>query len=196
MHKIIPDRAVVIPNEAKLVFGGEIFDVYQWQQALFDDSMATFEMLKRPDTVVAICVVDDQILVIEDEQPHAGKRTSFPGGRVDSTDVSIEAAARREVLEETGYSFTQWRLIKVQQPHTKIEWFVYILLAWDTASQASPRLDAGEKIDVRKVSFEELKQMVVDKVGYLKDAQDLFTNVSNVEDLLALPEFAGKEVDR
>ncbi len=36
-----------IPPNAKRVFKGIIFDVYQWQQKMFDGSKETFEMLKR-----------------------------------------------------------------------------------------------------------------------------------------------------
>ena len=68
MKKVIPSDAVLVPNQAERVFKGMIFDVYQWPQKFFDGTEGTFEMLKRPDTVSVICVVDDKILVIDDEQ--------------------------------------------------------------------------------------------------------------------------------
>ena len=196
MKKIIPDNAILIPEDAERVFQGKIFDVYQWPQALFDDSKVTFEMLKRPDTVVAICVVDNQILVINDEQPHHGSRKSFPGGRVDQGDESIEAAAQREVAEETGYSFRQWRLIKVWQPHTKIEWFVHLFLAWDVAGREEPHLDAGEKITLERHSFQDLKTLTLNKVGYLGDAQDTFAKLDSLDQLLEVPLYSGQPVNR
>src|ERR1700733_8127048 len=100
MKKIIPPSAVLIPDQAKRVFKGEIFDVYQWPQTMFDGTAATFEMLKRPDTVQAIAVVDDKILVLNDEQPHRGARLTFPGGRADKSNESTDAAIKREVHEE------------------------------------------------------------------------------------------------
>lgn len=196
MNKVIPEHSVLIPDEAQMVFKGQIFDVYQWSQQLFDGSSHTFEMLKRPDTVVAICIVDDQILVVNDEQPHFGLRKSFPGGRVDDSDASIEDAARREVAEETGYRFNEWRLIKVSQPHLKIEWFVYVLLAWDATAQSAPHLDAGEKITVEQHTFSELKELVLNKAGYLADAQDLLGGIDNLDQLLELPAYDGKTVNR
>jgi ADP-ribose pyrophosphatase len=196
MKKIIPEDAVLIPDEAKRRFKGMIFDVYQWPQELFDGSEHTFEMLKRPDTVTAICVVEDKILVVTDEQPHLGARQSFPGGRVDETDATIEAAAQREVTEETGYSFKNWRLIKVSQPYRKMEWFVYVLLAWDVASKQAPHLDAGERITARSLPFEELKALVGKNIGYLGESIDLLEGVTNLKQLLALPEFNGPIVDR
>jgi 8-oxo-dGTP pyrophosphatase MutT (NUDIX family) len=196
MKKIIPEDAVLVPDEATLAFKGMIFDTYQWPQALFDGSSHTFEMLKRPDTVTAICVVEGEILVIDDEQPYLGSRRSFPGGRVDETDASIEAAAQREVLEETGYSFQNWRLVKVSQPYRKMEWFVYVFLAWDVAGQQPAKLDAGERITVQSLSFDELRALIMKQVGYLGESSDLFESLAGLEQLLALPEFSGQTVDR
>jgi 8-oxo-dGTP pyrophosphatase MutT (NUDIX family) len=196
MKKVIPEDSVLIPDQAERVFKGQIFDVYQWPQPFFDGSMGTFEMLKRPDTVSVIGLVEgDKILVIDDEQPYTGLRRSFPGGRVDETDESIIAAAQREMLEETGYSFKSWRLIKVWQPHTKLEWFVHILLAWGPAGKQAPRPDPGEKITVKELPFEDLKDLVINKSGYLGESTDIFENIDSSEQLLSLPEFPGQQVD-
>ncbi|HVX56477.1 MAG TPA: NUDIX hydrolase [Candidatus Saccharimonadales bacterium] len=201
MKKLIPNDAVLVPDQAERAFRGMIFDVYQWPQKLFDGSEHRFEMLKRTDTVTAVCVVDNKVLVVHDEQPHLGLRQSFPGGRVDADDTSIETAARREILEETGYRFNQWRLVQVRQPYRKIEWFVYVWLAWDVAGQQEPHLDPGEKISAKLLSFDEVKAQVLQDDGasaqsYLGESRDIFGRVNSVDDLLALPEFEGREVDR
>ena len=66
-----------IPDNAKLVFKGVIFDVYQWQQELFDGSQATFEALKRPGTVQVIPTVGDRVLLSYEEQPGKPRRHTF-----------------------------------------------------------------------------------------------------------------------
>lgn len=196
MKKLVPQKAVLIPDQAKRVFSGIIYDVYHWQQPLFDGTSETFEMLKRPDTVTAICIVDDMILVLADEQPHRGLKMSFPGGRM-NTDESTEQAVRREVQEETGYIFKHVRLVKVRQPHTKIEWFVYSYVAWEVEDKVEPHLDGGEKISVELLPFEKVKQLVIDdKVGYLAEESELFENTHSTQDLHVMPAYQGREVDR
>jgi 8-oxo-dGTP pyrophosphatase MutT (NUDIX family) len=200
VKKIIPNGSVLVPDDATRAFQGMIFDVYQWPQKLYDGSEHTFEMLKRTDTVSVMCIVDGKILVIDDEQPHLGLRRSFPGGRVDAEDASVEAAARREILEETGYTFKDWRLVKVWQPYRKIEWFIHVFLAWNVEDKQEPTPDAGEKIEVRELGFDELKALVLERNrrndNYLGDSADIFESLDGVDGLLTLPEFQGQEVDR
>jgi ADP-ribose pyrophosphatase len=193
MEKIVPEKAVLIPDHARRVFQGEIFDVYQWPQKLFDGSPATFEMIKRPDTVETIGIVDQKILVLEDVQPHRGSRLSLPGGRVDPHE-SVPDAAKREVQEETGYSFKNWRLLTVRQPQSKIEWFIYTFLAWNQSSQEDPHVDAGEKITAELKSLKQLKDLSASKAGYLGELQTILDRVTRIDDLLDLPEFQGQTV--
>lgn len=196
MKKVIPEDAILIPDGAECAFQGMIFDVYQWPQKLFDGSEYKFEMLKRPDTVNVICIVGGKIVVIDEEQPYLGSRLSFPGGRVNEDDASVEAAAKREMLEETGLGFKNWRLVKVAQPYRKMEWFVYVLVAWDLDDERKPTPDPGEKIHVRPMDFADLKDLIMSDTDYLGESRDLFRNLKGLDDLLALPEFKGREVDR
>lgn len=196
MRKVIPEDAILIPDGAVCAFRGKIFSVYQWPQEMYDGSIETFEMLKRDDAAVALCIVDGKILVQTEEQPHSNTRVNFPGGHVDPEDESTLAAAQREVFEETGYTFRDWRLIKVWQPYGKSENFVYLYLAWGMESQSEPIEQPGERITVQALSFDEVKQKVYAREGYLGDDIDLFEKVSNIEEVLQFPEFKGVLVDR
>lgn len=196
MIKTIPTDSVLIPDTAKLVFKGVTYDVYQWDQPVFDGSTETFEMLKRPDTVIVLAIVDGRLLVLDDEQPHRGKRESLPGGRVNSQDKTIQVAAQRETLEETGYGFSNWRLIKVYQPETKIEWFTYTWLAWGAYPKVSPQLDPGEKITVKTLTINEVQDLINSGADPLRRSSDLFRGLTKLEDLINLPEFQGRTVDR
>lgn len=196
MKKVVPQNSILIPENATKVFSGQIFDVYQWPQKMFDGSEAVFEMLRRPDTVQVIGVIADNIIILEDEQPHKGASTSLPGGRVDETDKSVLSAAEREILEETGYVFDNWRLVSVAQPQPKLEWFVYTFVAWNGRRTKRPHLDPGEKIVARLEPFKTVKQLCLDGVGFLRESRHIFESLNNVDDLLKSPEYSGREFIR
>jgi ADP-ribose pyrophosphatase len=196
MKKVIPEDAVLVPANAELAFKGVIYDVYQWSQTMFDGSQAPFEMLKRADTIVVLAVIDSRIVVLDEEQPHSGRRRSFPSGRVDTSDQTTLAAAKREIKEETGYSFNSWKLVEVSQPYRKIEWFTNIFLAWDETGEDKPHLDPGEKISAKLLDFNEVKELVMTDQDYLGKSRNLFMGVNSINQLLNLPEFSGQLVDR
>lgn len=151
----MPDKKNKFPKNAKRVFKGKIFEVWQWRQKMFDGSSETFEMLKRPDTSQVIPVVDDKILILIQKQPQSLKAFySLAGGRRDKGETALNSA-KRELLEETGYVSRDWRLFQKINLAGKIVWTIYTYVARDCFRWQPPRPDAGEKITVKLVSFEE-----------------------------------------
>lgn len=148
-----------IPENAKLVFKGVIFDIYQWQQEMYDGSTATFEAIKRPGTVQVIPTVGDKVLLSYEEQPGKPRRHTFFGGRMEEGEEPL-AAIKRELLEETGLESNQWELYKEYQAGGKIEWPIYLFVARDCKKITEPRLDPGEKIDIKEFSFDEFVDIV------------------------------------
>ena len=155
-------RKSAIPETAKKVFDGIIFDVYQWEQELYDGSKTTFEMLSRPDTAVVYPVLDDgRILLVEDTQP-TGEYLCAPGGRVDKGETN-EDAARRELLEETGYAVERLTLLYEYVPNSKIDQTVYVYVGHGAKKVQDPDPGAGEKIVLHPVTFGELVELASKK---------------------------------
>ncbi len=145
-----------IPPHAKLVFKGVIFDVYQWEQEMYNGTIATFERLKRPDTVVVFPVLPNgKIIITEQEQPGSGPFIGATGGRVDEGEDILEAA-KRELLEESGYIAEEFILWDAKQPIGKIEWTVWTFVAKKIKKVANQSLDGGEKIRLLEVTLDEL----------------------------------------
>lgn len=187
MRNFTPTSIKLIPKDATKVFGGIIFDVYQWQQKMFDGSTQVFERLKRPDTVQVIAIKEGKIVVLEQEQPDTGLFYSFPGGRHDEDGEDELQASKRELLEETGMKFSNWKLISAVQPLVKIDWIVYTFIATDFIDQTSQSLDSGEKITVTLKTLDEIKELSKDpKTRNLE--KDLFERVRSIQEFMNLPD--------
>ena len=175
----LPKDAQLIPDGAKCVFEGMLYEVYQWQQEMFDGSYQTFEMLRRRDSVNVIGL-DEQgkIITLTEKQPGKVKTRQhyLPGGRLDSGDVSILEVAKREFKEETGVSFSDWKLIDVTQPEPKVEWFIYTYLAKNISERTEVCHDAGEDIVVGASTLDEVKEHNLKHLFFLKE-------ISNVDEL-------------
>jgi 8-oxo-dGTP pyrophosphatase MutT (NUDIX family) len=155
-----PPSPQPLPANAKKVFEGEIFSVYQWPQQMYDGSTATFEKLVRGDTVSVIPVTTDhQILLLDQEQPGIAPFKSLAGGRIDLGE-DPETAALRELKEETGCTCQKLDLWYSTQLTSKIDWAIYVFIARGCQKVSELDLDAGEKIAVRAVSFEEFIQLL------------------------------------
>jgi ADP-ribose pyrophosphatase len=193
MKKIVPEGAHLIPKEAKKVFSGIIYDVYQWPQIMFDGTTETFEMLKRADTVSVFPIKDDKLVVLKQLQPGwTVPKYGFPGGRVDPDDRSPLEAIKRETEEETGLSFKNWKLIDCLQREEKLEWFHYKFVATDFIDESAVRHDPGEKIEVLYKTFEEVKELAIIQP---RMGQGIIEKVNSLEELINLPEFFGQEAN-
>lgn len=144
-----------IPEQAKRVFKGVVFDVYQWEQEMFDGSFKTFEMIDRPDTVEVIPVDENGNLIISREQQPGGvPKIGLIGGRVDPGEKPLEAI-KRELLEESGYVAQEYTLWYKETPFEKIQWDIYVYIAKGLTKRSNQKLESGEKIELMYVSFDE-----------------------------------------
>ncbi len=173
-----------IPKNAKLVFKGKIFKVYQWRQRLYDGSYKTYEMITRPNIVGVIAVVGRKIAVTDQIQPGMQHRTiEIPGGRPEKDENPLNTA-KRELLEEAGLKSKNWRLFKVKRMRGKVHWSIYTYIAKDCKKDSGQNLDAGEKIDVKLISFDrflKLASKTIDSISvdctemrYNKTKRDAF----------------------
>ena len=62
-------------------------------------------------------------------------------------------AAKRELLEETGYAPKKLVLWDSLQPSRHIDWAHYIFIAHGCEKIRPQHLDAGERITIRNISF-------------------------------------------
>jgi ADP-ribose pyrophosphatase len=144
-----------IPSNAKQVFSGKIFNVWQWDQKQFDSTLATFEKIKRTDTVNIIPITPDgKIILSKQEQPGIKPFIGVIGGRVDEDEEPL-TAAKRELLEETVMVSNNWFLWDSIQLTEKIDWAIYTFVAKNCRIETDAHLDSGEQIELIKVDYDE-----------------------------------------
>lgn len=187
MRTYTPKNAKLIPENAKEVYHGKIFQVYEWPQKMFDGRTETFEMIRRDDSVVIYAIIDDKIVVEKQRQPDTDWFYSFPAGRHDHADETELEAAKRELREETGLEFKNWKLIAAAQRESKIEAFVYTFVATGLESRNEQSLDqGGEEIKVLELTLDELKNLK-GQPGTEHLHLERFDHINSLKDLQNLP---------
>ncbi len=150
-----PKSRQPLPVDAKIVFQGEVYRVYSWQQKMFDGSMATFEKIGRMDSCTVIPVtIDNKIIIAKEEQPGVEAFIGALGGRMDEGETPLETA-KRELMEEAGMRSENWSLLYETQPLSMLEWVDFGFVARGVEKVSEAKLDQGEKIEIFSVTYDE-----------------------------------------
>ena len=116
-----------------------------------------------PTLVTALALTEDGKVILERQYRHALGLTNYeiPGGCVDDTDASLEAAIQRELLEETGYTFEKYEYLgrTSSNPSTNDNW-MHMYLATGGRKVQAQQLDHNEEIEIYLFTIDELKQML------------------------------------
>lgn len=122
-----------------------------------------YYVMEYPEWVTALALTKDNQIVLIRQYRHAlGEECiELPGGCVDATDKNLEAAVRRECLEETGYTFETAEYLgrTSANPSTNSNVLHMFLLTGGEKVQHQD-LDANEEIHVETVSMEVFQQML------------------------------------
>lgn len=125
--------------------------------------VAPYYVYEFPTWVGAVPVTQDGKIVMIRQYRHALGETiiEIPGGCVDDTDINPQDAVARELLEETGYSFSSYEYLGRISPNPSTNTNVlHMFLAKGGKQVASQKLDENEEIEVVLLSIGELKQLL------------------------------------
>jgi len=169
----MPDSHLI---ESKLrseqLLKGDFLDVRRDIVRLPDGSEASREYVIHPGAVMIVAQLDDGQLVLERQfrYPVQAVMIEFPAGKLDPGESSL-ACARRELLEETGYSARQWARAGVLHP--VISYSTEFIDIWFARglTLSERKLDAGEFLDVFTTT--QARLMDLSRSGQLTDAKTL-----------------------
>jgi len=135
-----------------------------------DGSQGTREFIRHPGAVAIVPLFDDGRVLLERQfrYPHGRDFIEVPAGKLEANEPHLETA-KRELLEETGYTAGEWRRIGVI--HTAIAYTdeAIDLFVCKKLRQVGRKLDAGEFLETLIVAFDEAIAMIRD--GRITDAK-------------------------
>ncbi len=137
-----------------------------------DGKLYQRQVVRHPGSVVILpCVDDEQVCLIKNYRAAVGKTLiELPAGTLEP-DEDPQAAAFRELTEETGYCAREMRRLHAfyAAPGILDEWMT--LFAATDLTAGEPRREAGEQIENLLVSWHEAVEMV--RGGEICDAKTI-----------------------
>jgi ADP-ribose pyrophosphatase len=158
------------------VFRGGFLHAFRDSVTLPNGQEATREYVVHPGAVMIIPLLQDAqgnwrvVLERQFRYPIGAAMIEFPAGKLDPGE-SVASCAQRELLEETGYTASEWAHAGLMHPAIAYStefidvWFARGLTA------GKQQLDAGEFLDVFSASPDELLQWCMQ--GQVTDAKTL-----------------------
>jgi ADP-ribose pyrophosphatase len=122
----------------------------------------SFYVTEYPEWVNVFALTEDGKVVMVKQYRHGIRETGIelPGGVVDEGE-SIEEAARRELMEETGYEFDSYEYMgKICSNPSTTNNFMHMYLAKGGRKVGEQDLDHSEEIEVLLMTIEEVKQLL------------------------------------
>jgi ADP-ribose pyrophosphatase len=135
--------------------------------------------LGKPSVCVLAVTADNKILICEEYRPGPGKvLRELPGGMIDTKDDETpEAAAARELLEETGYTgelefVTQYQV----DAYTAVDRYAFV--ATNCEETGKQHLDDSEDIKVKLLDLPDFIRLV--RSGQLTDVEVAFLGLDHL----------------
>jgi 8-oxo-dGTP pyrophosphatase MutT (NUDIX family) len=130
-----------------------------------DDREHDFYVLESPDWVNIVPLTPAREVVMVRQFRHGTRDVTLevPGGMVDAGDPSPLVAARREMMEESGYDSDDVRPLGVVHPNPAIQGNrCHTFVAYDVRPCAPPSFDSTEETEVVLVPLARIPDLIAD----------------------------------
>jgi ADP-ribose pyrophosphatase len=159
-------------NDRITIYRGKVFTLVRENVTLENGTTTDVEFIEHPGATAIIPFLDDTRIVLLKQYRHALKKYiwEIPAGTLDPQEEII-GCAKRELIEETGYSANRWqKLGEITPVPGYSDERIHIFLATEL-QPAEQHLDEDEVIQVQEVDFLKALEMIGD--GEIQDAKSI-----------------------
>jgi len=159
-------------NNRTTIHQAKVFKLIRENVTLENGTTTDVEFIEHPGATAVIPFLDDNRIVLLKQYRHALKKHiwEIPAGTLDPRE-EIVSCAKRELIEETGYSAAQWhRIGEITPVPGYSDERIHIFLATEL-QPADQNLDEDEVIQVQAVDFFKALEMIGE--GEIQDAKSI-----------------------
>jgi len=160
-------------HDRTIVHQGKVFTLVRENVTLENGTTTDVEFIEHPGATAIIPFLDDSRILLLKQYRHALKKDiwEIPAGTLDPQEEII-SCAKRELIEESGYSASGWHKLGEITPvpgYSNERIHIYLATKLQPAEQ---HLDADEVIQVQEVEFKDALEMI--GKGIIQDAKSIF----------------------
>lgn len=148
-------------NKTATIHQGKIFKIVTENITFSNGVSSDIDIIRHPGASAIIPLSDKNTLILIKQYRHAIEKYiwEIPAGKIDDDEPPIECA-KRELIEETGYSAKNWQKMGeiIPVPGYSDE-RIHLFVANDLVP-AKQNLDKDELLDVHEIKFNDAMEMI------------------------------------
>jgi len=159
-------------NRSTLIRKGRVFDFYVENITLPNDVTLEMEIIRHPGAAAIVPILPDRRVLLIQQYRHAvgGFIWEIPAGTLDPGEKPL-SCARRELVEETGYSARHFeKLAEITPLPAYSDERIHLFLATDL-DRAAQDLDEDELLYVHPIEYRRCFTMIA--AGEIQDAKTI-----------------------
>lgn len=159
-------------NDRQIIHRGRVYNLIRENVTLDNGVITDIEFVEHPGATAIIPMLNESRIILLKQYRHALRKYiwEIPAGTIDPQE-SVINCAKRELIEETGYSAEQWQKLGEMTPVPGYsDERIHIYLATDL-QPTGQNLDRDEIINVHEIEISEAMEMV--NAGKIQDAKSI-----------------------